>query len=317
MKIKHLFKLLLSTLFVASIYSCSTDRLIPAEEPVDPFKDKVFEGEYDLPILNKLASVSQKFTVKSSDDLPITTPKGTKIWLYEWNLVSPQGSEVKYPFDIEIIELYSLKDMILHRKPTESYGRLLSTGGAIYLSVSKNGNPLQVSSYPPNISIPAAVVDNDMWLFYEGYGRNDRFTWQEAPPDTANNPNQQEGRFTIFAGKGSYEIFPKRFGWINCDKFANDPRPQTTVSFVSTKVPLENVAIFMVLPNINSVIQVFNGKSLNVPIGEDVKIVAIAQTTKEEVFSFFKDIKIEDLQTIEIELKPSTEKEVLDALEKL
>jgi hypothetical protein len=73
----------------------------------------------------------------------------------------------------------------------------------------------------------------------------------------------------------------------------------------------------MVFPNINSVIQVYQGKSLDIPVGEDVKIVALAQTKDGEVFAFFKDIKVEKKQTVEIDLKASTEKEVLEALDKL
>jgi hypothetical protein len=43
----------------------------------------------------------------------------------------------------------------------------------------------------------------------------------------------------------------------------------------------------------------------------------LAQTKNGEVFAFFKDIKVEKKQTVEIDLKASTEKEVLEALEKL
>ena len=38
----------------------------------------------------------------------------------------------------------------------------------------------------------------------------------------------------------------------------------------------------------------------------------MAQTKNGEVFAFFKDIKVEKKQTVEIDLKASTEKEVLE-----
>lgn len=320
----HLFlKIFILGIFAVAMYSCSKDRLIPVEvetvtEEVNPFKDKVFEDTRNLSVLSNAASKSSKFTVKNANDLPITTTKGTKLWIYDINLWTQQYGSVSYPFDIEIIELYTLKDMILHRKPTTSYNSMLITGGAIYLNVKKNGNTLIVNPYsPPQITIPAKTVDDAMWLFYEGNDREERFTWAEAPKDTIRQGGGIDKVPLIIGGKGAYEIFPRQFGWINCDKFSNYAGEKTEVSFVSPKVGLESVAIFMVFPNISSVIQVYNGKSLLVPVGEDVKIVALAQTKDGLVFSFFKDVKVEKQQTVEIDLKETTEKDFLDTLDKL
>lgn len=322
----HLFlKIVILGIFAISMYSCSKDRLIPVEvdtvtEEVNPFKDKVFEDTRSLSVLSNAASKANKYTVNSAKDLPITTAKGTKIWIYDYNLWTQQNGSVSYPFDIEIIELYTLKDMILHRKPTTSYNNMLTTGGAIYLNVRKNGNTLRVNPYsPPNISIPAKKVDNAMSLFYQSYDQSEQFTWAaaEIPRDTVIRQDSVKRVPLLIAGKGTYEIFPRQFGWINCDKFASYTGEKTEVSFVSPKVGIENMAIFMVFPNISSVIQVYQGKSLNVPVGEDVKIVVVAKTKEGEVFSFFKDIKVEKQQTVEIDLKETTEKDFLTALEKL
>ena len=321
-KLHFLLKTLLVGIFAISIYSCSKDRLIPIEvdtvaEEVNPFKDKVFEYPYNLPLLPKLASKAEKLRINSVNDLPIITKKGTKLWIYESNVRTPQNGSVSYPFDIEIIELYTLKDMLLHRKPTVSFSRMLVTGGAIYLNVSKNGTNLIANAQNlPNISIPTNRPDRNMWLFYGAMDNQDNFTWAEAPRDTIRNDTIKKVQ-PIFAGKGTYELFPKRFGWINCDKFYDYAGEKTSVSFVSPKLGLENIIIFMVFPNINSVIQVYQGKSLDIPVGEDVKIIALAQTKDGEVFAFFKDIKVEKKQTVEIDLKASTDKEVLEVLDKL
>ncbi len=319
----HLFlKIFVLGIFAISMYSCSKDRLIPVEvetvtEEVNPFKDKVFENARNLPLLAKLASKAEKIRVNNINELPIITKKGTKIWLYEWNVRNQQNGAVTYPFDIEIIELYTLKDMLLHQKPTVSFNRMLVTGGAIYLNVSKNGVNLNISPLnPPNISVPAKDPDENMWLFYGAMNNQENFTWAEAPRDTIRNDTIKKVQ-PIFAGRGTYELFPQRFGWINCDKFYDYTGEKTNVSFVSPKLGLENMIIFMLFPNINSVIQVYQGKSLEVPVGEDVKIVALAQTKDGEIFAYFKDIKVEKQQTVEIDLKSYTEKDVLAVLDKL
>lgn len=325
MKSKLFLKIVILGIFAFSMYSCSKDRLIPVEvetvtEEVNPFKDKIFEDTRNLPLLAKLASKAEKIRVNRVTDLPITTKKGTKLWIYESNLRTLQNGLVTYPFDIEIIELYTLKDMLLHQKPTVSFGRMLVTGGAIYLNVSKNGTNLGVNTQnPPNISVPVERPDRNMWLFYEAEATN--FNWAEAPRDTIREPSTGNGVKPppppIFAGKGTYELFPQRFGWINCDKFYDYTGERTDVTFVSPKLGLENILVFMLFPDINSVIQVYNGKSLLVPVGENVKVVALAQTKDGEIFAFFKDVKVEKQQIVEIELKESTEKEVLEVLDNL
>lgn len=319
----HLFlKIFVLGVFTISMYSCSKDRLIPVEvdtvtEEVNPFKDKVFESPYNLPLLSKLASKAEKIRINNANELPIITKKGTELWIYESNVRTQQNGLVSYPFDVEIIELYTLKDMLLHKKPTVSFDRMLVTGGAIYLNVSKNGTNLNVNlQNPPNISVPTKKPDENMWLFYGAVDNVENFTWAEARRDTIRNDTVKIVP-PIFAGRGKYELFPERFGWINCDKFYNYAGEKTNVSFVSPKLGLENMIIFMLFPNINSVIQVYQGKSLEVPVGEEVKIVALAQTKDGEIFAYFKDIKVEKQQTVEIDLKSYTEKDVLAALDKL
>jgi hypothetical protein len=310
---KLFLKIGLLNIFVVLIYACSKDRLIPNE---DPFKDKEFENTYNMPLFSKLASKSQKITVKNANDLPIITKKGTKLWLYNENLLTAQYNAPQYPFDLEIIELYTFAEMILHRKSTVSYSQILTTGGAIYLNVSKNGVNLSVNSYsPPQIEIPAKTVDNSMYLFYQGYDNMEQFTWVAAPKDTIRQTIKEYP--LIIGGKNAYEIFPRQFGWINCDKFSNYTGTKTRVKFTSGSPALENIVIFMVFPNISSVIQVYNGESLEVPVGEDAKIVAVAQTKDGQIFSFFLNIKVEEKQTIEVNLTDTTEKEFLAALEKL
>ena len=160
MKLYFFLKIFLLGIVVVTIYSCSKDRLTPVEnegvtEEVNPFKDKSFENPRNLPIFSKLASTAEKIRISNVNQLPIITKKGTKLWIYDYNVRTPQGGSATYPFDIDIIELYTFKDMILHQKPTTSFDRMLVTGGALYLNVSKNGTNLNVNTQnPPQISVP-------------------------------------------------------------------------------------------------------------------------------------------------------------------
>jgi hypothetical protein len=62
---------------------------------------------------------------------------------------------------------------------------------------------------------------------------------------------------------------------------------------------------------------VFEGLSLAVPVGEEVKLVVVGKTEKEEYYSFYDEFKVAPNQTRKILLAPTTEKEFYALLEKL
>jgi hypothetical protein len=271
--------------------------------------------------LSKLAEKTSKYTINSTTDLPIVTAKGTKIWVYEFNVTNSNGTQARYPYDVEIVEMFRLGDMVLHQKPTTSFGNILVTAGALYFNVSKDGKSLIANqSLPPQINVIPQLqkLDTSMRLFYGTLDRQEQFTWIAAPIDSTRNPTQQkENPPPLVFGLQQYQLFPRNFGWINCDKFLNSPLPRTSVKFTSVFPKLESIIVFMVFPDIKSVIRVWNGNSLEVPIGEKVKIVAVAQTEEKEVFSMFKDITVAKDQVVEIKVIKTEEKDFLDALQKL
>jgi hypothetical protein len=309
---KTLSKLLPLVVAISAMYACSIDRTLLPEK--DDIKTKTFENSYNISLFTKQKLTPTKITIKNTNQLPITTKKGTKIWVYDYDFLTSGNKIPQYPIDLEIIELYTLKDIILYEKPTTSYDRILTTAGAIYWNVLKDGEILSKVGNSSYLSIPAQKTDAEMWLFYGNYDGREAFTW--TPADTIRQANTIE-RPIIFANKAAYEIFPDRLGWINCDKFYEYNGEKTTIKFTSEYPNLDAIKIFIVFPNINSVIQVWDGESLQCPVGETAKIIAIAETKENEVYAFFKDITVEANHKIEIKLEKTTEQEVLSALERL
>lgn len=310
----NLAKVVFLGLFFAS---CSKDRLLFDES--QNIKNKVFLDTYGINVLAKNLPTAVKFSVKSDKDFPLTTKKGTKLWLESYRLWVSKWNNPTYPYDIEIIELYSLKDMLLYEKPTTSYGQMLTTGGAFYLNVTKDGKTLSPNlANFPKITVPASKVDNAMTVFYEVGERQDGAisqggaTWQVASSDTSS-----ERYPVLVAGKELYQIFPRQFGWINCDKFYNYEGAKTFVKFESEIPAINKIMLFMVFPDISSVIQIFGGQSLEVPVGERVKIVAIAETEDESLYSFIKEYTVEKDHVIKLELTQTSAKDLLKALDKL
>lgn len=334
---------LIALLFVGVMVSCSTDRLSPiesnqntgiviglplptpppAKDTIPDIKTKVFLNGNSGLGLEKLEPLRRKITVNSNTDLPIIGPKGTKLYFNNYTLVKPNGAGVNYPFDVEIIELYTFKDMLLYSKPTTSFDKILVTAGSFYVNVTQGNETLRPNpNFYPEIQVPSAkALDTQMKIFYEGYDAAERATWVVSDstqgPQVANPGPTKEREGITFFGKGYYSLFPSKFGWINCDKFYNYSGEKTQVKFASEYPDLKNMLVFMIFPKINSIIQVYEGLSLAVPVGEEVKLVVVGKTEKEEYYSFYEEFKVAPNQTRKILLAPTTEKEFYALLEKL
>ena len=306
-----------AVILIFGVIACSQDRLIPLQQTgVGVEKIVDFNPVYNYNNMESLQKPVEKFTVNSRSDIPYTSKKGTKIWIYEENLRDANGKKVGYPYDLEIIELLSYKDIILYNKPTTSNDRILSTAGAFYVQPKKDKQNLIIEG-SPRIDFFGMKIDPEMKLFYEenaidGGVTNDRKTWGEA----REVPGANQGEISI-NGQKFYQILPGKYGWINCDKFANIEGEKTRLTIESSYPELKSMMIFVVIPRISSVIAVYGGKALELPIGEKVKVVAVAKSVENEFYSSFKDITLDKDMVLKLRLSATTEADFITALEKL
>lgn len=300
-------------LLILSVLACSDDRLFPREG-----------GSFVAGVPQSLLSKSEKVTINSRNDLPFITKNGTHIFFREDAFRRlKNGAAVTFPIDLEIIELLSLKDIILHNKPTVSSGKLLTTDGQIYIKASKNGEELALAgSYNLNIRMEgiSGKFDPEMLIFL-GADTQEGFNWQA---DTTNcqdwngqlfcdNIGQNEGPIGNGVDTSSfYNMWPSSLGWINIDKFAE--YTNTTTITISSEESLENVSVFLYFPEINSVMNYFDSPKLLLPVGYRAKVIAFAFNESDEVYSFFEDIVVkEDLQ-VNVSLSKSSKDKLEEAL---
>lgn len=296
--------------------ACSKDRSILLEKETPPtpvdIKDKFVTINNST--FDKLGTQPEKKTIKNDDDLPFVGKQGSKVWLYTRDLQLPNGDAVTYPFDIEVLELFTPKDMILHQMPTVSNGRLLTTAGQLLIKAYKDGKELSINrSNSTQINVPAKSgrVDGFMGLFYGEENQAGIVNWVEA--DTS----KKGIGGIIFGERDMYTIFPDRIGWINCDKFYNFTEAKTTIAFTSETPPIERVLVFLYFPDLQSVMQVYKGVSGEVPVGRSVKIVAYAVTEDEQYYSFLQDMNVQDKQKVELKLTPTTKEALMKYLDTL
>lgn len=288
-------KNLLYTCIAIVLVACSTDRLIPfgSDEKINAKLGTASE------LLKSIAPAVEKIEVKSTTSLPIITKNGNEIWVYRDNF----NELPSFPFQIEVIELLTLKDMILAQKPTVSGNKLLTTGGAFYLNATKDGKQLTMSiSNPLTFIVNTKSTDKSMVLFVE----NQNLGWINT--DSLNNIQRDT---TNRSGLGieykpHYKLFPPTLGWINIDKFANYGGKMTTLKFTCENAPTESLYIYLVFPSLNSVMLVDKDKEFPLPVGEKIKVIAFAATEDKKVFTYFENKTIQENQTINIKLQAST-----------
>lgn len=304
--------------FVLLAIACSKDRTILLERETipNPVEQKDKFVAVNPTTFDKLGTQPEKKTIKNDNDLPFVGKQGTRVWLYTRDLKLPDGGAVTYPFDIEVLELFTPKDMILHQMPTVSNGRLLTTAGEILIKAYKDGKELSISrlnSTTINVPAKSGRIDGFMDLFYGEETKAGFVNWVQA--DTSRSPNSTGG--TIFGERDMYTIFPSRIGWINCDKFYAFTEAKTPITFTSESPALEKILIFLYFPDLQSVMQVYGGVSGQVPVGRNVKIVAYAITEEEKYYSFFLEAAVQDKQKIEIKLNPTTKEALIKYLDTL
>ena len=303
-------------LLLLSVLACSDDRLFPRGG------DKIFVKGMPESLLSK----PEKVTINSGNDLPFITKNGTRINFREDAFRRlKNGSAVTFPVDLEIIELLSLKDIILQNKPTVSNGRLLTTDGQIYIKASKNGEELFLAS-SWNFNIKMGGISgrfNPEMLIFLGEDTNDGFNWLA---DTTNCGMWDGQLFCENIGNGGdttivnnevnfYSMFPSSLGWINIDRFAE--YTNTTTIKITSEESLENVRIFLFFPEINSVMSYHESSKLLLPVGYKAKVIAFAFNESDEVYSFFEDIIIKEDLSVNISLSKSTKDKLEEELGKL
>ncbi len=306
-----------SIALIFGVFACSQERLTPlVQAGVGTEKIVDFNPVYNYNNMESLQKPIEKVTINSRADIPYTTKKGTKIWIYEENLKDQNGKKVGYPYDLEIIELLTYKDMILYNKPTTSNERILSTAGAIYVQPVKDKQNLSLA-LKPRIDFFGINIDSKMQLFYQenalnGGVTNDRKTWgrpSEFPKGVSDS--------LLINGQKFYQIFPAQYGWINCDKFANLTGETTPITISSIYPEIKTMMIFIVIPRLTAVLPVFEGKSVSLPLGEKIKIVAVAKSVEKEFYSSIREITVVKDLTVNLKLSATTEADFLAALEKL
>lgn len=246
-------------------------------------------------LFKNIAPPMQNFTVTAGLQQLVTGEKGTKITFYSNSFKKKDGT-ILTSGNVKIVlqEMLTGPEMILARKTTTSNGRLLVSGGQIFIKAYLGNEELLINkSARPIVEIPTNSNDN-MNLFIGNIKANDSIIGDSTNDWTLVDTIEVVRRQDTF-GKSVF-IFPlDSLTFINCDYFYNDPNPKTDVKYTLPNSFVDsNTQIMIYFPSINSVARaykfVYSGNyfildgGYQVPVGLQAKVIAIAKKGNEFYF---------------------------------
>lgn len=111
----------------------------------------------------------QLFTILANRDTSITGEQGTKLVIKANSFVDAMNKPVKGQITIALKECYALEEMLKERLSTMANGKILESGGMIYLEARSGDKQLklkrfeEIEMYNP---IPEVMADVNMFVFY-------------------------------------------------------------------------------------------------------------------------------------------------------
>ncbi|MFT4061564.1 MAG: hypothetical protein QM642_04320 [Edaphocola sp.] len=293
----------------AGLYGCSKNNDAPINTTTN-------DAALINALFDSLKSTPQSFQVTAGTYATITGEDGTIVTFNPSSFKTAAGTVITSGIiDIELTEMYTPGKMIANRVTTATQNNsLLSSGGAMYIKATLNGEEVAAGQYEIGFQ-QAAYSEDDMSLFY-GEQNTDmsgaNVIWGN---DTSNTQTR-----TVKSSQNdipNYYLFDSctSFNWINCDHFYTAPDPKTDVQVTvnGSDVTAANTRIFVVFPAINSVANMYAFDSASatfsfgypayyLPVGTSIHAFLIAE--KDSVYYMAEQKNITVSSGINITLTP-------------
>lgn len=312
MKTQSIFrKLFFSSLAIIIIAAaCSKKRLEKKEEtPKDTYSS--MQSFYD-----KNKQEEQEYVIDTPGNCPLIAKMGTKICVSNDMFMFPDSTDVTYPFILKIVEIYPVKDIILWELPTVAGGKILESAAQIRVRTFKNNIELVLKpgrKYPMELDTMPNLV-NGMKVYY-GFDAGNIVDWTDDV--TSISSITVDTMSAVFKDTFSYKMFVAKMGWVDCAKLSNISSTTTTITFSASGNGTENIDIFLVFKNFNSVMQVYNLASGQVPVGENVTVIAMALNQNNQYVLHKEDITVTANHQITLNMQVISEADLLNTLDGL
>ncbi len=280
-------------------------------------KDRVPQDDYQNmdSFYNDNQEEEQELQVDSgSGSCYVTAKKGTRICITRDELRTANDSDItSYPFQLKVIELYSIKDMILRRQPSVAADTILETSAEIKVRPFKDGNEVYLKSGRAYSLLTDTLLSTTSGMqAYYGYENSSMNEWTDNLSSII--PGFVDTLSSVAPVAGFYSITPATTGYVSAAQPHQSTAQYTHVTFSVTGTNTQNIQIFISFHNFKSVMKVENLISKPIPIGETVTLVAFAKKQTNDYVLDQQTFIVGFGQAITLNMQVVTEANLLTAL---
>lgn len=271
---------------------------------------------------NQNGAAIQTFTITTPElTNTITGQLGTQIRIIGNSLRDSTGALPAGSVTMKLREVYDVKDMLLSHLPTTANGSMLQSGGMVYLEFTAGAveyhpvNTMQV--WMPTDTQAVAGMD----VFVGTPDENTGVNWQVDTNGLS---------FVFFDSVAtSYKLYVYSLGynWVNCDHFYSVGIPANvtiTPSVSAERNETVDLAVYLLFPSINSVVNVVNTSSTqsvtanNIPVGMQsvAAIIGVGRITGKAYFGK-TNFTVTSPQNVSVQVTQKTNQEIFDSLSNL
>jgi hypothetical protein len=200
------------------------------------------------------------------------------------------NQQCKGKVEIEFAVLKNKGDLISYDKPTISNGRLLASGGVVYIAAKQSGREVKLAQNKTvKIRFKSDNIDKTLQLFEGKATDRFKFDWVALNNNVVASPVGLWVDSAQSREPKGYDFPCDRFGWINCDKFVDDGNltNKLAVTLSESLFSNKNTSVYLVFKDILSVVKLEGNTSLKqfiipsgykgIPIGKQIYVVTLSQ----------------------------------------
>jgi hypothetical protein len=287
----------------------------------------------NLPSLDVLLQEKlQVFQIHSNSDTILYGKYGTIIYFHPKCLQKQISSTYCGIVLIQLKELYTKQALIRERAYTISNRSMLESDGALYIvAQTETGEELFIACEEGiEIQIPRKVNPN--MIFFDGLRNiSGNMNWEvsdsikmllEENIPGKGNLDSNDSFYREEEETSNYFIRTKKFGWINCDRFYDDPREKVDLiarfilpSYEKKCAEIQNYIVFDALMSVLLIHLDEFGQWIcpSLPVGEIVTCISI-QKSDQHLYYGIQKTKVGNSSLL-ISLKEVKEEELIFLLE--
>jgi len=295
------------TAVIAGVGACKKDR-VPQDDyqSMDSFYSDNQEEEQELQVDSG-----------SGGDCFVTAKKGTRICVTRDMLRDAGGSDIpSYPFQLKVIELYSIKDMVLRKEPSTAGTAILETSAEIKVRPFKDGNEAFLKDGRAYLmETDTLPVINSSSISYYGFDNNGVGDWTNVLSNII--PGFVDSLSSVVATPAYYVLTPANTGYVSAALQHQSAAQYTPVTISVTGTNTQNIEIYISFSGFKSVMKVTNLVSAPVPVGEVIKFVAFGRKQTNDYVIHQQTLTVVPGQQITLNMQVTSEAGILAALDAL